>query len=257
MLLEQYRRRQPIGVPKRTAVATRPRIGGAVALPECLHGTHVAGIAAGKGNGAVSFSGVAPDAQLMAVQVFTKITNAVDLRERPRAWARSPRISSPVWSACIPGAGTQCRVGEHEPWRKRVQLSLRQPAVQTGHRQPSIDRRRNGHRRRQQFVDIGVSSPGCISSAVSVGSTDKANRVSWFSNIAPFVSLLAPGEAITSSIPGGGFQALSGTSMATPHVAGTWGLLREAVPTASVGTILNALKADRPGDCGYASRRDR
>ena len=30
--------------------------------------------------------------------------------------------------------------------------------------------------------------------------------------------------------------------MATPHVAGTWGLLREAVPTASVGTILNALR---------------
>src|SRR5256885_7663205 len=87
-----------------------------------------------------------------------------------------------------------------------------------------------------------ISSPACISTAISVGSTDKSNHVSWFSSVAPFLSLFAPGESITSSVPGGAFQAFNGTSMAAPHVAGTWGLLRQAVPGASVGTILSALR---------------
>ena len=71
-----------------------------------------------------------------------------------------------------------------------------------------------------------ISSPACVSSAVSVGSTDKNDVVSWFSNAALVHVLFAPGESILSSVPGGGFQVLSGTSMAAPHVAGAWAVLR-------------------------------
>ncbi|MGE3510800.1 MAG: IPT/TIG domain-containing protein, partial [Vicinamibacterales bacterium] len=89
---------------------------------------------------------------------------------------------------------------------------------------------------------IGLSSPACISTAVSVGATTKTDSVAWFSNSASFLSLFAPGEAITSAIPGGGYEGLSGTSMAAPHVAGAWAIARQAVPTASVNAVLTAIR---------------
>jgi hypothetical protein len=87
-----------------------------------------------------------------------------------------------------------------------------------------------------------IGSPACISSAVSVASTTKSDEVSSFSNTASFLNLLAPGSAINSSIPGGGFASFNGTSMAAPHVTGTWALLKQRKPWASVGEILSTLQ---------------
>ena len=75
---------------------------------------------------------------------------------------------------------------------------------------------------------------------VSVGATTKTDQVAYFSNIASFLSLLAPGDSIDSSVPGGGYQPVGGTSMAAPHVAGAWSLITQANPSASVSTILTA-----------------
>jgi subtilisin family serine protease len=84
----------------------------------------------------------------------------------------------------------------------------------------------------------GIAEPGCISSAVTVGATTKADAIASYSNTASFLDLLAPGSAIQSSVPGGGYAVLSGTSMAAPHVAGAFALGKQWRPNNTVAQLL-------------------
>jgi subtilisin family serine protease len=92
------------------------------------------------------------------------------------------------------------------------------------------------------FTDA-VGAPGCISTAVTVGSVTKSDTVSDFSNSAPMVDLLAPGSRINSSVLGDLFGTMSGTSMATPHVAGAFAALSSKAADKSVAEILDALES--------------
>src|SRR5262249_25083691 len=95
---------------------------------------------------------------------------------------------------------------------------------------------------------FSVSVPGCISTAITVGSTTKSDVISSFSNLSLVVDLLAPGSSIQSSIPvvphsTTTYAFFDGTSMATPHVAGAIAAMRTVCPTATALTIENALKS--------------
>ncbi len=213
-------------------------------LSDCFHGTHVAGIAAGNGATAgQSFSGIAKGANLYPIQVFSQVIDPDSCPSgAPCAGAFSSDIiaglervlmvagSMNVVAVNLSVGGTMFTAPcDDQPYKPAID-NLRSIGVAT------IAAAGNG------FSGTMISSPACISSAIGVGSVDKTNQVSFFSNVAPFLSLLAPGESITSSMPGGGFQEQSGTSMAAPHVAGTWAILRQAVPGASVTTLLNTLR---------------
>ncbi|HET8683861.1 MAG TPA: S8 family serine peptidase [Micromonosporaceae bacterium] len=64
-----------------------------------------------------------------------------------------------------------------------------------------------------------------------------------FSNFGADVDLIAPGVCILSTWKGGGYNTISGTSMASPHVAGGAALYKATHPTASPGAVKSALQA--------------
>ena len=220
------------------------------AVSGCKHGTHVAGIAAGQGS---SFSGVAKGANVMSVQVFSRFTGtncgggedpcalsyASDMvagLERVYALRSTRNFSSVNMSIGGSRFFSNCDTDS----RKAIIDNLRSAGIAT-----VVASGNSG-------FTASMSSPGCISSAVSVGSTTKSDTLSSFSNSASFLHLLAPGSSINSSVPGGGFALMSGTSMATPHVAGAWALLKQKTPSASVSSSSHLcrvrVQSDTPTD---------
>ncbi|MBF0170477.1 MAG: S8 family serine peptidase [Nitrospinae bacterium] len=219
----------------------------------CSHGTHVAGIAAGKDPGGLGYSGVAKEAKIIAVQVFSYFPAGV--------CGGSPCVMS--WTSDQIAALTRVYNLRNTYSIAAANMSLGGGQSFTtcdGHAlKPAVDALRavgiatvissgnNGW-------TTSVSSPGCISTAISVGSVcDNATSfhctatgtggVAAYSNIASFVSLLAPGSLISSSVPGGAYVAWDGTSMAAPMVTGAWAVMKQNSPADSVTAILGKLRS--------------
>lgn len=87
------------------------------------------------------------------------------------------------------------------------------------------------------------SSPARVAAAITVGSSTSTDVRSSFSNFGTCVDLFAPGSSITSawSTSNTATNTISGTSMATPHVAGVSALYLQSNPSASPSTVRNAL----------------
>jgi len=223
-----------------TTTATDSGVNCDTAVIGCEHGTHVAGIAAARDPDG-TLNGTAPDANLIAIQVFSRFDNAtycgsVDpcaltwTSDQILALERVYALRSTYNIAAVNMSlgGGQYNVYCDTDSRKTIIDNLLGAGIAT-----AIASGNN-------YWDGYVSAPGCISSAITVGATDDFDAVASFSNHATLVDLMAPGVSITSAVPGGGTATWNGTSMATPHVAGAWAVLREAYPTADVATVLNS-----------------
>ena len=219
----------------------------------CDHGTHVAGTAAGA-------QGVGRGASLIAIQVFSLFppsycgsgatapcalsysSDQIKGLERVRQLSGSMSVASANMSL---GSGknlSNCDSGNTA--LKSIIDNLRSSGVAT-----IISSGNSGY-------SDGIGSPACISSAISVGAswdaagftnvcggrtTSAVDSVACFSNSANILHLLAPGALINAPIPNGGYGNWTGTSMAAPHVAGAWAVLKQRAPNANVDQVLNAL----------------
>ena len=85
------------------------------------------------------------------------------------------------------------------------------------------------------------SSPGCASGAIAVGAVDKSDARASFSGTGQALDIMAPGVSIYSTLPVNTYGYLSGTSMATPHVAATIALMQQKNPALTDSDIKNVL----------------
>lgn len=108
-----------------------------------------------------------------------------------------------------------------------------------------------------------VSYPAAYQSVLAVASVTQSKSVSSFSSRGTYVDIAAPGSSVLSTYNDGSYRLMSGTSMASPHIAGAAALLFAAHPTASVQQVVQSLclsaeDIDTPGQdqssgCGLPS----
>ncbi len=217
----------------------------------CRHGSHVAGIAAGDATGTTPGApgdGVAPDAGIVAIQVFTRFDDAGVCSPAPSPCVLSfvsdqllalQRIAAlESGGSLLPnhvvaanlslGGGNFATACDSDSRKAAIDtlIGLNVATVISAGNSGNLD---------------SVGAPACISTAVTVGATDDADAVAGFSNRGSLLDVLAPGVSIDSSVPDDTYANFQGTSMSAPHVAGGWGVLREAFPNESVAQILSRL----------------
>ena len=208
------------------------------------HGTHVAGIAAGNYG---SLFGVAKDANIIAVQVFSRFADCY-----PSISGDQPCVSAWVSDQIAALDHVYSIRGTYGIASVNMSLGggMYSTSCDTDARKAMIDN--------LQAVGIAtviatgnaaycgaISAPACISSSISVGASTDGDAEYDFNNWHPALQeLFAPGVSIYSSTGDSNtsYESWSGTSMATPHVAGAWAILRQANPYASVDEILSALQ---------------
>lgn len=91
-------------------------------------------------------------------------------------------------------------------------------------------------------------SPGSAEGVYSTSASDREDNHAEFSNFGAAVNGYAPGVDITSLAPNGGTETFSGTSMASPHVAGVGALFLEANPQAGPSDVISGLEQQASND---------
>ncbi len=185
------------------------------------HGTHVAGIVAANGGDLV---GVAPEASLIAYKVIG-----------PGGGSEAGVI------AAIERAVDPDQNGDPSDHVDVVNMSIGGPAMMDDPTAAAVEAATTAGIVFCISAGNGaafgaIATPGTAPSAITAGASDDQDHVAWFSSRGPSYAfgikpeVVAPGVEIVSSVPGGKAAEASGTSMASPHVAGVAALLRAAHP---------------------------
>lgn len=179
------------------------------------HGTHVAGTIAAAADNGTGVAGVAPEAQIMALKFLDdsgtgSLFDAIQALDY--AVMMGAQLSNNSW-----GGGQY-----HSALAEALAL-----AADAGHLAVAAAGNTGTD------IDSDPHYPASYSSEalISVAASDDSDRLAGFSNYGlSGVDVVAPGEAIYSTLPGDSYGSRSGTSMAAPHVTGIAALLLAADP---------------------------
>lgn len=175
------------------------------------HGTHVAGTIAANTNN-TGITGVAPDAKLLILKALDKtgsgtvssVINAIN-------YAISQKVDIISMSLGSPQDVPQL----HEAVLRAVANNILVVCA-------AGNRGDNGN-----GLTTEIDYPGGYDEVIVVGAINKNLTIGPFSNSNKFVDVVAPGVSILSTYINQSYATLSGTSMATPHVAGALAILIE------------------------------
>lgn len=164
------------------------------------HGTHTSGIIAAATNNAQGVAGTCPECKLIVQNV-----NGYTATTISQAITASADQGAKVINMSFGGASASQTEKDAVAyaWNKGVVLvaSAGNDSVST------------------------VSFPAGITNVVAVAATDANDAMATFSNFGTWVKIAAPGDKIYSTLPGGKYGLMSGTSMAAPMMAGVFGLI--------------------------------
>ena len=195
----------------------------------CDHGTHVAGIVAG----------VAPEADLIAIQVFSKVGGRRGAFNSDLLLALEHVLTLKQQGLAVASVNMSLSVGfftsacDNSALRPVIELLAAQGVATV------VAAGNDGNRG-------AMGLPACISAAISVAASTNNDAIASLSNISSITTLYAPGVDIISAVPDTGRESFTGTSMAAPHVAGAVAIFKQAKPSTTVAEIRNVLVTTGP-----------
>lgn len=200
------------------------------------HGTHVAGIIAATRNNGTGGAGTAPKAKIYAFKVLDASGSGSDFYVAQAIRDAVDHTPARIISMSL---GTEAPNGD----------PVISSAVAYAQSKGAVVIAAAGNN--------GVTTPtypAAASGVVGVGAVDSANRLASFSNYGTTnLDVVAPGVNILSTYPGGAMQYMSGTSMATPFVAGAAAVVWAAHPELTASQLIAALQGTAT-DLGSSGR---
>lgn len=183
------------------------------------HGTHCSGIIGAVGNNGIGISGINQKVSIMPLR-FLGADGSGDLFNSTKAIdyaiQNGASVISASWGAAVPQSMAQPIVDAIERARQKGVIFVAAAA-------------NDGTNNDSRSI---FPANAALDNVIAVAATDRNDQKPQWSNYGMrTVHLGAPGHEILSTIPGNGYMNLSGTSMATPLVAGLIGLLKSIDPT--------------------------
>lgn len=195
-------------------------------MDDNLHGTHCAGTIGAVGDNGLGVAGVCWQVSLVGLK-FLSGSGGGTTSDAVEAIAYGTRIGVDVTSNSWGGGGYS---------------ALLKATIDAANTAGILFVAAAGNESTNSDIETNYPSGYDCPNIIAVAATTRNDALSYFSNYgATTVDLAAPGSEIYSTAPSGGYALLSGTSMATPHVAGACALLLAHNPTLPPTAIRSAL----------------